>query len=74
MQLLRTTIRLDHVLKKAAKQKAIEENISFQDLMQRALKNYLIFESKKKAKKIIFKSQAIGAPLDNLTREDIYAD
>lgn len=74
MQTARTTIRLNPPLKKAAQQKALELNMSFQTLMEQALKNYLKHEAKKNADAIIFNTQGIGANLDNLTRDDIYAD
>lgn len=74
MQLTRTTLRLDPPLKKAAQQRALELDISFQALMQRALREYLETEGEKDAKKIVFHAKDLGVPLDNLTREDIYAD
>ena len=74
MQLTRTTIRLQKPLQIAAKKKAEELGISFQTLLTRALEAYLSDESKKKATEIIFKGKNIGVNLDNLTREDIYAD
>ncbi|MEX0896113.1 MAG: hypothetical protein WDZ94_04245 [Patescibacteria group bacterium] len=70
----RTTIRLSPPLKKAAQKKAVELDISFQTLLSKALQRYLEYEAKKEAKKIVFRSKDIGVPLDNLTREDIYAD
>lgn len=74
MQLSRTTIRLQKPLQIAAKKKAQELDISFQALITRALEAYLSDVSKMKAKEIIFHSKSIGKKLDNLTREDIYAD
>lgn len=72
--LSRTTVRLHPQLKKAAETKALELDITFQDLFNDALHAYLKDLSHKKAKKIVFHSQDLGVPLDNLTREDIYAD
>ena len=74
MQLTRTTVRLQPPIKKAAEIKALELNISFQTLLNQALELYLRLESNKKAKKIVFNTKDIGFSLDNLTREDIYAD
>lgn len=74
MQTTRTTVRLQKPLQIAAKKQAQDLDISFQTLVTRALEAYLNNVSQKKAEEIIFKSRSIGAKLDNLTREDIYAD
>lgn len=74
MQQVRTTVRLQKPLQIAAKKHAQELDISFQTLVTQALEAYLTDVSKKKATKIIFKGRSIGAKLDSLTREDIYAD
>ena len=74
MQLVRTTIRLDEKLVRSAKYKALQENKSLQQILNRALERYLEEEGKKKAKKIIFKTHNLGVPLDNLRREDYYPE
>ena len=74
MQLIRTTIRLNSQLKKFAEHKALEENKSLQEIVNRALEKYLEEEGKKDAKKIMFKTHHLGEPLDNLTRDDYYQD
>ena len=74
MQLLRTTLRLKENLKKRAQKKALEENASLQDIFNRALEQYLEKDSKRLAKKIIFKTHNLGKDLDNLTRDDFYPD
>ncbi|MEK7517773.1 MAG: hypothetical protein AAB583_04440 [Patescibacteria group bacterium] len=74
MQLLRTTLRLKENLKKRAQKKALEENLSLQDIFNRALEQYLEKDSKRLAKKIIFKTHNLGKDLDNLTRDDFYPD
>ncbi len=74
MQLLRTTVRLHPALKKTATAKALELDISFQDLLGKALEDYLRNGSRQKARKIVFQSRSLGRPLDNLDREKIYAD
>jgi hypothetical protein len=74
MPTTRTTIRIDQPLKIAAQTRALEMNISFQKLVNTALKTFLKSHTKTTAKKIVFRAQNIGRPLDNLTREDIYAD
>lgn len=74
MQLVRTTIRIQQPLKKAAEKKAQELDISFQLLLTKALEQYLAQKSKVKAQSIVFDDKNIGVALDNLSREDIYAD
>jgi hypothetical protein len=74
MQLVRTTIRLNEQLKKAVERKAFEENKTLQDIFNCALENYLEQEGKKSAKKILFRTHNLGAPLDNLTRDDYYSN
>jgi hypothetical protein len=73
-QLVRTTVRLPQQLKKDADHAAIELDISFQDLVEKALARFLQEKNRIKAKEIVFKSKPLGKDLDNLTREDIYAD
>lgn len=72
--LSRTTVRIPPQLKKAAEMLAIENDVSFQDLFQDALETYLKKNSQRKAKKIVFQAKNLGIPLDDLSREDIYAD
>lgn len=71
--LMRTTLRIEEDLKRIAEYKALEENTTLQEIFNKALKNYLQTEAKKKAKKIVFKTHDLGAPLDNLTRKDYYS-
>jgi hypothetical protein len=72
--LVRTTVRLPQQLKKSADHKAIELDISFQDLVEQAIASFLQEKNRIKAKEIVFISKDIGAPLDNLTRADYYDD
>lgn len=74
MQLTRTTIRLRPQIKKAAEIKAIELDITFQDLVEKAIEQLLVTLSHKKARQLVFKDRNIGATLDHLDREHIYAD
>jgi hypothetical protein len=74
MPLARTTIRLETQLKKAAEKRALELDLSFQALLEKALRSYLRQDSKVQAKKLVFKARDLGKPLDQLTRDDIYAD
>lgn len=74
MQLTRTTVRLNPTIKKAAQTKAIDMNVSLQDLFNKALENYLQQLAEKKAEKLVFHSQDMRVKLDKLSREDIYAD
>lgn len=74
MQLIRTTVRLNQHLKKFAEQKALEENKSLQEILNRALERYLEEEGKKEAKELVLKTHHLGEALDNLTRDDYYQD
>lgn len=74
MQLVRTTLRIKTTLKKAVEKKALEQDTTLQELFNLALERYLEEEGKKEAKKIVFKTHNLGAPLDNLRREDYYSD
>ena len=73
MQLVRTTFRLQGALKKAAEKQALEEDTTFQDILQRALGDYIAKSAKEKAKKFVLHTHDLGVPLDNLTRDDIYS-
>lgn len=70
--LIRTTLRIRDNLKKSAEKKALEDDITLQEVFNRALENYLQKDAKQKAKKIVFKTHHLGQPLDNLTRDDFY--
>jgi len=72
--LIRTTLRLNENLKRSAQKKALEEKTTLQKVFNRALEEYLEKDAKKQAKKIVFKTHNLGAPLDNLTRDDFYPD
>jgi hypothetical protein len=74
MQLLRTTLRIKKDLKKAAEKKALDQDMSLQDIFNMALEEYLNKDAQKKAKNIIFQTHHLGEPLDNLTRDDFYPD
>jgi len=54
--------------------KALRLDITFQALLERAIKSYLSQESLHQAKKLVFKDKDLGTPLDQLDREAIYAD
>ena len=70
MQLTRTTVRLQEAIKKAVEKQALEEDTTFQDILQRALHAYLATRAKVRTKKIVFKTHNLGVLLDNLTRDD----
>lgn len=72
--LIRTTLRIKEHLKKSAEEKALKDDITLQEVFNRALEEYLQKEAKKEAKKIVFKTHNLGVPLDNLTRDDFYED
>lgn len=72
--LIRTTLRIKENLKKTAQRKALKDDITLQEVFNRALAEYLEKEAKIEAKKIIFKTHDLGSPLDDLTRDDFYSD
>ena len=72
--LVRTTLRLKENLKKDAERKALEDDVSLQEIFNNALENYLETSAKKQAKKIVFKTHNFGVPLDNLRRKDYYPE
>ena len=72
--LIRTTLRIKENLKKSAEQKALQDDITLQEVFNRALEYYLQNEAKKEAKKIVFKTHDFGVPLDNLRRKDYYPE
>ena len=72
--LIRTTLRLKEDLKKQAQRKALQDDVTLQEVFNRALEDYLERDAKVKAKKIVFKTHDLGEPLDNLTRDDFYTD
>lgn len=74
MQIKRTTIRLDQQLEKEVKKTSLEIGLSFQEMVNLALKDYIKKTKTNKIKKIIFETKEMGVNLDNLTRDDIYAD
>jgi len=74
MLIQRTTLKLDQEIYKQAKKKAIDEEINFQQLVNKALENYL---RKKRAnqngkEEIKFSSLNIGGLKTGLRRKDIY--
>lgn len=68
--LARTTLRIKENLKKAAELKAIRDNLTLQEIFNRALEYYF----RNEAKRIIFKTHNLGKPLDNLRRKDYYPE
>ncbi len=72
--LVRTTLRLKENLKKTAEKKALQDDITLQEIFNYALEEYLEKDARQEAKKIIFKTHHLGEPLDNLTRDDFYPD
>lgn len=67
-------MRLQETLKKTAEKKALQDDVTLQEIFNRALEEYLEKDARNGAKKIIFKTHHLGAPLDNLTRDDFYPD
>lgn len=72
MQLQRTTLRIKPHLKKSAEKLAWQQDTTFQEIVNRALENYLETKAKKQAKKIVFKTHDLGVALDRLVRADYY--
>lgn len=72
--LIRTTLRIKEDLKKTAEYKALQDDVTLQEIFNRALEEYLKNQAKKKAKKIVFKTHDFGVPLDNLRRKDYYPE
>lgn len=72
--LIRTTLRLKEDLKKTAEKKALQDDVTLQEIFNNALAEYLEKDARFEAKKIIFKTHHLGEPLDNLTRDDFYPD
>ena len=70
--LVRTTLRINENLKKSAEKKAMQMDMTLQDIFNNALAQYLEHDAQRQAKKIIFKMHDLGEPLDNLKREDFY--
>lgn len=70
--LIRTTLRLKEGLKRNAEKKALEDNVTLQEVFNKALEGYLESQAKIKAKKIVFKTHNLGKALDNLRRSDFY--
>ncbi len=70
--LIRTTLRIKGNLKKSAELKALQDDVSLQDIFNLALEKYFDTEGKKEAKRIVFKTHKLGEPLDNLKRADYY--
>ena len=71
---VRTTLRIKENLKRSAEHKALQDDVTLQEIFNRALEDYLEKEAVKKAKKIIFRTHNLGEPLDNLTRDEFYPD
>ena len=72
--LIRSTLRLKEGLKKTAEKKALRDDVTLQEIFNKALEEYLEKDAHKEARTIIFKTHHLGEPLDNLTRDDFYQD
>ena len=72
MSLIRTTLRIDQQLKRAAEKQAMEEETTLQAVFNNALEQYLNKSAQAKARKIVFRTHDLGKPLDDLTRGDYY--
>lgn len=72
--MLRTTLRLEEPLKKQAEMAAIQENTTFQAIVNQALRERLTKTAKQRAKLLVIPKLDLGVPLDNITRDDIYGE
>ena len=72
--LVRTTLRINENLKKSAEQKALDMNMTLQEIFNKALAQYLEHDAQKRAKQLVFKTHDLGEPLDNLKRADYYPE
>lgn len=73
MKYVRTTLRIQHDLKREAQQYAFAGNCTLQEVFNGALEAYLRSANQRKAKKILFRTHDLKTPLDNLRRSDFYA-
>lgn len=69
---VRTTIRLDRGLKYLIAKMALNRGIKQQDIIKKAIREYLEKQGKVQAKKIMFPKHNLGVKLDKITRDDIY--
>lgn len=69
--MVRTTLRLDSHLKKAAEKRAYEQEVTLQAIFNQALEEYLNRSAQQQAK-LLFHSHNLGQSLDNLRRQDYY--
>ena len=74
MELVRTTLRIKKNLKVAAERIAVQDETTLQDVMNRALSDFVDKNARSRAKRIRFITHDLGVPLDNLTRDDYYDD
>ena len=70
--LVRTTMRIKEDLKRTAQRKALQDDMTLQEIFNQALEHYLEKEAELEAKKIVFKTHDLGKPIDNLKRADYY--
>ena len=70
--LVRTTLRIKEDLKRTAQRKALQDDVTLQEIFNQALEHYLEKEAELEAKKIVFKTHDLGKPIDNLKRADYY--
>jgi hypothetical protein len=72
--MVKTTLRIQDGLKRAAQRQAIEEDTTLQDIFSRALEDYLQRTTTQKKRKINFITHDFGEPIDNLRRDDYYPE
>lgn len=72
--LVRTTLRIEKHLKKNAEKKALQDDVTLQEVFNKALEDYLEKDAKRQAKKIVFKTHDFGVPINNLKRGGYYPE
>ena len=69
---IKTTLRIDKDIKKASEAMAVKEGVSFQEIVNLALREYTITTEKKTTLSKILKSKNMGMKVKELTRELYY--
>lgn len=72
MEKIKTTLRIDKDIKKASEAMAVREGVSFQEIVNLALREYTITTEKKPPLSKILKSKNMGMKVKELTRALYY--
>jgi hypothetical protein len=74
MKTVRTTLKINKNLKLTMDRYALENGITLQEILNRAIEEYLDKIMNNQPRKIVFYDQPIGGKINNLTRSDYYED